>query len=1033
MGLSHDWEMRVDAWCEAVRQRVVRPLRELPVELATTYDLLSPQQASRLSYRPIRRGRRWGRKWQYGWFRCAVRVPRTARGKSLVLTGNPGTESLVFIDGRAGGGLDRFHRQVHLTAPAGRRVRILIESYAGHGPTPASCTFARPGTSPIPEVPALQNVFGGIHLSEWSEQAYQLWLDAVTLRGLIRCVEPDSLRQEKLAQAMKDVTCVLDPEAEDEQFEAAIPAARRALAGPLAAVNGSTAPEMYCFGHAHIDVAWLWPLAQTYRKTAHTFANALALMERYPEYRFVQSQAQLYEYARRDYPEIYARIRRAARRGQWIPEGGMWVESDTNLAGGEALIRQFLWGKKFFADEFGVDSEVCWLPDVFGYSANLPQILRGCGMKYFTTQKIFWNYHGGTTFPYETFVWEGIDGSSVLTHLHRNYNAETKPEAIAGRWKSCVHKEGTAKFLFPFGWGDGGGGPTRDHLEHLRRQRDLEGIPRTRQASPAEFFADLEKAGEVKDRYVGELYLEVHRGTYTSQARTKRGNRKGELALREAEVWSAVAAALDRRRYPARRLESAWKKLLLNQFHDILPGSAIGRVYEQAEQLYEQVLADCEDISTAARTALSRGRTDWTVWNSLSWARDVLVSLPAAGADCRAVDVSGHPLPGQLVGRGKRRRLIAAVPGVPAVGGKTIRLVRGRPAPCPSPVVAEANGGRIVLANDSLRLRINARGEIAELYDKRARRQLVPRRAAMNRLELYRDNPAAWDAWDIDIAYKSSPVPLGPAEKVELVAAGPLEARVAVRRTLGRSTLAQDIVLRSGSRRIDFETRINWRESHRLLKVAFPADLGAATLRGEIQFGHVVRPTHRNTEFERQRFEWPAQKWADLSEAGYGLAILNDCKYGYDFLDGVLRLTLLRAPALPDPNADRGEHRFVYALWVHDRPFATGQTVRAAYELNVPAVVHPGRLEVGPTFLDVSNPTIVAETVKRSEDGRATVVRLYESLGATAESRARMAADVKTAQECDMLERPLRKLRRARDGSVLLRFRPFEVKTVRFQ
>jgi len=1035
MALSRDWQIRIDNWCKALSARIATPLRDLPAALAVTDEHLSAGQARKLPFKPIAPGARWGRQWQYGWFRCAAKPPRPRPGKAVVLAGHVGdevNEAIVFIDGVAAGGLDRWHRHVDLSAAGrrGRRVEILLESYAGHRYPTVYSQFAHPDRPLMPPAPARMQTFGGLHLAEWDESAYQLWIDADTLRRLIAALPVDSLRRHRVERAMREVTALVDLEAPAEAFAAAIPAARKHLAPLLAARNGTTAPECYCFGHAHIDVAWLWPLAQTFRKSAHTFSTALTLMDRYREYRFCQSQAQLYDYLREQYPDIYARIRRAARRGQWIADGAMWVEADTNVAGGEALIRQFLLGKRFFADEFGVDCEVCWLPDVFGYNANLPQILRGCGVKYFSTQKIYWNYHGGTTFPYETFTWEGVDGSTVLAHMHRNYNAETHPEALAGRWAACVHKDGTERLLYPFGWGDGGGGPTRDHLEYLRREADLEGLPRTRMASPREFFAALEADGPPADRWVGEMYLEVHRGTYTSQAHTKRANRKSELALREAELWSAAAAAAGKLKYPHTELEQAWKKVLLNQFHDILPGSSIGRVYDEAAELYDQAQADTDLMTASARMALLDEPEGWTVFNSLSWDRDAVVSLPAsAGA---VEDADGTPLPTQTVGTGKARRLLVAVPAVPAMGCATIRRTRGKPGPVAQPVKARADRGGAIMENDLLRLRINRRGEIAELLDRDASRQLVRRGEAMNRLEMYRDNPAAWDAWDIDLSYKAAPEPLGAADSVRVLAAGPLEARVAVARKIGRSTMVQHIVLRADSRRIDFETRVNWRETHRLLKVAFGADLAAPVLRGEIQFAHVIRPTHRNTEFERQRFEWPAQKWAAVSEAAYGIALLNDCKYGYDFLDGVLRLTLLRAPVAPDPQADRGEHEFTYALYAHSGPFDAG-VVRAAYELNVPPAVARGGCSAGRMgLLSVSNPAVVAETVKRSEDGGATVVRLYESLGGSADARVRLSTDVRTAAECDLLENPRRKLRPARDGSVRLRFRPFEIKTIRF-
>ncbi len=1035
MPTSRDWDRRIESWCEAVSARLTRPLAELEVQFAGTLEHLSPARARRLRFRPIRPGRRWGRKWEYGWFRARPAVPKAAPGRAVVLEAwrQTAPEAIVFLNGRAAGGLGPRHRHIDLSAAgaAGRRVEILVEAYAGHGGHAGRCPFVLPGREPFaPARPPLQ-VFEGFALREWDERAYQLLMDVRTLVGLTRSIDGDSLRWQKLTQALRTVTTVLDPEAPEEQFQAAIAPARRLLRPLLAAGNGPTMPEMYCVGHSHIDVAWLWPLAQTFRKSAATFSTVLALMERYRELRFLQSQAQLYEFLKAQYPVIYARIKRAVRRGQWIADGGMWVEPDTNVAGGEALIRQFLYGKRFFRDEFGVDSRFCWLPDVFGYSANLPQILLGCGMQWLSTQKIFWNLHGGTTFPYENFLWQGIDGSEVRVHLHRDYNARTDPESVAARWRLCAHKEATEKMLYPFGYGDGGGGPTRDHLEHLRRQRDLEGLPRMRIAAPDELLGELERTGPPEDRYAGELYLELHRGTYTSQARTKRFNRKCELALREAEMWSAVAAEASGQAYPAAELERLWKAVLLNQFHDVLPGSSITRVYVEAEKLYADVLAGCRRLDERARRALVRGRDGWTVWNSLSWRRDALVELPSAAG--RPVDADGNDLPAQVVARGRSRRLLVAVSDLPPVGGRSVRLAPGRPPRCPPGASARAVRGGAVMENEHLRLRIDARGEIADLRDKATGRRLVARGRALNRLELYRDNPVDWDAWDIDIAYTFTPVPLGPAESVRVVSAGPLEARVAVRRRLERSLLHQQIVLRAGSRRVDFETRVDWRTKHRLLKAAFPADLRAPVLRGEVQFGHVVRPTHRNTQFEQQRFEWPAQKWAALSEADCTVAVLNDCKYGCDVLDGVLRLTLLRCPVLPDPSADLGEQEFTYALLVQPGPFAGGQVVRAAYELNVPAAVTPGwcRRE-GEGFVEVSGPTAVVETVKRSEDGRATVVRLYESVGGSGAVRLRVAGAATRACDCDMLEAPLRRLP-LRNGAVTLRLRPFQVRTVRFE
>ncbi|MCK4625138.1 MAG: alpha-mannosidase, partial [Phycisphaerae bacterium] len=447
-------------------------------------------------------------------------------------------------------------------------------------------------------------------------------------------------------------------------------------------------------------------------------------------------------------------------------------------------------------------------------------------------------------------------------------------------------------------------------------------------------------------------------------------------------------------------------------------------------------------ITSSAQKVITTGQSGWTVWNTLSWRRDAVVSLPVEGKVGQVVDCDGTPLPSQIVGRVRNRRLLVAVPNVPSVGCKTIKLLPGKPADCPSPVTAKASRGGIVMENEHLRLLIDKRGQIAQLLDKASGRRLVKTGEVMNRLELYRDNPAKFDAWDIDEPYKTTPVRIGPAQRVEIIADGPLEARIAVTRKVGRSSLQQEIVLRAGSRRIDFETRVDWQETHRLLKVAFPAELSSVTLRGEIQFGHVVRPTHRNTEFEKARFEWPAQKWADLSEAHYGIAVLNDCKYGYDILDGVLRLSLLRAPVAPDGQADKGEHAFTYALLPHNGGFAESDVVRAAYELNVPASVEQGqyatRLSSSKSggefsFLQVSGNSVVVETVKIAENGGDLILRLYESAGSAAKVRLNVATPVKTAYECDMLETPFRKLRVSKDGAITLNFRAFEIKTVKIR
>ena len=452
-----------------------------------------------------------------------------------------------------------------------------------------------------------------------------------TLKQLGEQVDPESLRADRLAEALEQATLIVDFEQPLEERIESYRAARAALRPALAAVNGTTAPVFYAIGNAHLDLAWLWPMAETHRKTSRTFAAQLRLLEEYPEYRYLQSQPAAYEMCREHYPELFERIVEAAKDGRWIPEGAMWVEPDTNMTSGESLIRQLVHGKRYFKEVFGVDSVVLWLPDSFGYSAALPQLLKGCGVKYLVTQKIFWSYNEGERFPYHYFTWRGADGSTIDTFLPTSYTYRTDPGEICGVWKSRAQKRGLDAFLLPFGYGDGGGGPTRDHIEFLRREADLEGMPRVKVAGPVEFFEDMEKAGGPKHTYVGELYFSAHRGVYTSQAAIKRGNRRAELALREAELWGSLAL-LSGSAYPYDRMDAAWKKLLLNQFHDILPGSSIARVYEEARRDHSRIIEAAEAVRDSAFSALCAGE-GVTVFNSLSFERRGLVRLPAEYAN----------------------------------------------------------------------------------------------------------------------------------------------------------------------------------------------------------------------------------------------------------------------------------------------------------------------------------------------------------------------------------------------------------------
>ncbi|NLX44163.1 MAG: alpha-mannosidase, partial [Chloroflexi bacterium] len=632
--LNLEWRHRLDNWRRTLSRQFYTPVGSLEWSGFITDQSLSLEEATSRQQHPLPTGTRWGAKWECGWFHGTVVTPSQVAGRRFVLHVDVGAESGVFVNGVAAGGIDRQHKEITLSRSAtpGEQFEIWVEGYAGHGPRVSSPGPYPLGVESVPEPPDTQSVVGNTTFGVWEEELYQLAVDVETLTRLRDSIDPQSLRVAKIDRALKDFTLVYDPELPYDEMIASAVQARQGLAPLLQAHNGDTAPEFFAIGHSHIDVAWLWHLAETERKSVRTFGTQLALMDEYPDYVYLQSQPHLYWWMKERHPEIYARIKEAVARGQWVPDGAMWVEADTNLSGGESLIRQFLYGKRFFKEEFGVDSRLLWLPDVFGYSGNMPQIMRGCGVDYFATAKIFWAYNGGDPFPYNTFRWEGIDGSQVLVHLMNDYNSEVDPASLTQRWTQRVQKDDIFSRLVPFGWGDGGGGPTRDHLEYLARSADLEGLPRTRQAPPEQYFIDLQERGVPPVRYVGELYFQCHRGTLTSQARTKRGNRKSEYALREAELWSAAAMALCKRAVPWQTLVDAWRNVLLNQFHDIIPGSSIHRVYEEAEAGYARVLAAAAEVRDGAQAALTGEGDGLTLFNSLSWERKALVTLPAGWA-----------------------------------------------------------------------------------------------------------------------------------------------------------------------------------------------------------------------------------------------------------------------------------------------------------------------------------------------------------------------------------------------------------------
>ena len=831
---------------------------------------------------------------------------------------------------------------------------------------------------------------GTIAIAEFSRTVWELQQDVWTLAGLMAELPVELPRRHEILRALERMMDVMDPE--DVAGTAA--AGREALAGVLARPAYASAHQLVATGHAHIDSAWLWPVRETVRKCARTFSNVVALMDENPDFVFSCSSAQQLAWIKESYPELFSRVREKVRTGQFVPVGGMWVESDTNMPGGEAMARQFVEGKSFFMAEFGLECREAWLPDSFGYSAALPQIVKAAGSRWFLTQKISWNQTN--RMPHHTFNWEGIDGTRLFTHFPPvdTYNSELSGRELAHAERNYRdHGRGTVS-LVPFGYGDGGGGPTREMLAAAARTADLEGSPRVRLGSAESFFARAEADYQSLPVWVGEMYLELHRGTYTSQARTKKGNRRSEHLLREAELWCATAAVRTGGSfaYPAAELKRLWQLVLLQQFHDILPGSSIAWVHQDAERNYE-----------AVGTAL-----------------EALIGQAAAA----------------MLGPGERQFLLNAAPhirdGVHAMAAE-------EPKGAPRPASAKEHDGGYILDNGVIRVVLDASGLITSLQDYASGREAIAPGGRGNLLEMHRDTPNEWDAWDIDEFYRRNVTPLTEASPLRLADNGP-DAEVVVERRTGASTITQRITLAAGSPSLSLTTTVDWQEREKLLKLGFALDVRADRSAAETQFGHVFRPTHTNTSWEAAKFEICAHRWIHVAEPGYGVAVSNASTYGHDVTRSVretdggttttVRLSLLRSPKFPDPQADRGQHELTVTI----RPGARiADAVEEGYRTNlVPRLVR-GAAPVEPLFA-LSNPALVVEAVKLAEDGSGdVVVRLYESLGRRSLGTITASFPVQGSWAVDLLERPVQEPGVECGGNLVeLKLRPFQLVTLRF-
>ncbi|MFF7855240.1 glycoside hydrolase family 38 C-terminal domain-containing protein [Streptomyces sp. NPDC007904] len=1003
----HDDRTLVEARLKRVLDERIRPAvypESVPLDVAVWHAPGEPVPVAEglaAEPEPIEPGARWGAPWGTSWFRVTGTVPEEWAGRTVEAVldlgfdeNMPGfqCEGLVYRpDGTPVKGLNPRNQWVRVAAPAegGEEVRLHVEAASnpvilGHRPFVPTPLGDRETAGGEP-----QYTLARMDLAVLDEDVWQLMIDLEVLGELMAELPVDSPRRWDILRAVDRALDAVDL----QDVNATAVRARSLLTGVLAAPAAPSAHRISAVGHAHIDSAWLWPLRETVRKAARTTASMTALLDDEPEFVFAMSQAQQWAWVKEHRPEVWARVKKAVADGRFVPAGGMWVESDTNMPGSEAMARQFVHGKRFFLDEFGIENDEAWLPDTFGFAAGLPQIIRAAGSRYLLTQKISWSRTN--TFPHHTFLWEGVDGSRIFTHFPPvdTYNCSMHGAEIAHAVRAFRDKGVARHSLAPTGWGDGGGGTTREMVAKAARLRDLEGSATVTWETPSAFFAKAEAEYPEPPVWVGELYLELHRATLTSQAGTKQGNRRSEHLLREAELWAATAAVRTGFPYPYAELDRIWKTVLLHQFHDILPGSSIAWVHREARATYARIAGELTGIVESAQRALAGEGTTPLVFNAAPHTR---AGVPAGGAR------------------------------TPAAEGRTT-------------LDARPDGG-YVLANGLLRVEIDARGLIVSARDVASGRETIAPGRAANLLQLHPDLPNMWDAWDVDEFYRNQVTDLTDADEV---AAGPDGVSVRVTRSFGTSRATQVLSLTPGERRLVVDTEVDWHETEKFLKLAFPLDLHAERYASETQFGHFHRPTHTNTSWEAARFEACNHRFVHLEEPGWGVAIVNDSTYGHDVTrtvrtDGdrgtttTVRVSLLRAPRFPDPETDQGVHRFRHALVPGAR---IGDAVREGWRINLPERRLTGAGEVAP-LVTVDREAVVVTAVKLADDGSGdVVVRFHEAHGGRALATLTTGFAATDVEATDLLERPLADTRAPRlDGDrITVRLRPFELMTLRLK
>lgn len=1012
------------------------------------------------------------------WYRTVVRIPEELDGchvEFLITTGREGQwdatnpQMLFYLNGEMIQGVDVNHREICISreAKAGEEYEIAFLAFSGS----------------VPGDLILRAEL--VTVDDRLEKVYYDMLVPVKAARLLKKPDPENYRRilERLGPAA-DALDLRQPYS--RRFYDSLDKAEEILREGFYTCVREDGPIVSGVGHTHIDIAWLWTVEQTREKALRSFSTVLELMERYPDYRFMSSQPILYQFVKEQEPGLYERILEKVKEGRWEVDGAMWLEADCNLPSGESLVRQILKGERFFREEFGIASRCLWLPDVFGYSAAIPQILKKCGIPYFLTTKIAWNQFN--QLPNDTFLWKGIDGSQVFVFMPtacdfdktlglnvsftdtRNtttYTGIVNPNMVLGTFKRFQNRDLTEDTLMLFGFGDGGGGPTKEMLEEAERLKyGLPGIPRFIQEPEREFFdRTYERIAHKPGMPVwdGELYFEYHRGTLTSMGRNKRNNRKSEILYEQLEILGVMAEQAGCP-YPEKTLRQGWDVILLNQFHDIIPGSAIGPVYEQTDKEYEEILtagarkartlAGClgkmgeegreqeeKDRHAIEGTRQCGSEGALVVVNTLGFVRNDVVEVSGAGSDIRRIrDGAGKDCPMQYTYDGK---LLFFAKGLPPVGARTYELVKnggdgsGRPESPDSQknIQKPLDTWEGVFENPWYRAEFNEQMELTALVEKKTGCQLLKEGRVGNQLMSYEDRPMNWDNWDVDMFYQRKPYGPDQVSAPILKERGPVRTVVGIRMVFADSVVEQDIVLYPELPRIDFVNRAEWNNHHLLLRVNFPVNVNSVKASYEIQFGNVERETTSNHSWDTAKFEVCAHKWADLSENGLGVSLLNDCKYGHSVKNGEMGLTLIKAGTYPNTDADMGVHEFTYSIYPHPGRWQEAATVEMAYGLNVPtvtALMPEGRAGNSWSLVSIDQPNCFFETIKKAEDGDGYILRIYENRNTRTRMNVRLGFAVGSVEECDLLEQPVRQVDFEEYGFDDF-IKPYEIKTYRLR